>query len=115
MPTAPIKEFGTIRKGDVLVHEFGIRNEGSADLELTSVRPACGCTVVEYQRVIMPGEVGKVKAVVKTDAFSGPINKTIAVFTNDPDNPKLKLAVKADVRPYIKVLPGYARYNLVQG
>ena len=115
VPTDPIKDFEVVAKGDTLIHEFGIKNEGSAALEVTDVHPACGCTVVEFERVIAPGEIGKIKAEVKTDNFDGPINKSIAVFTNDPENPKLQLVVRANVRPYINVLPGYARYNYVQG
>ncbi len=115
VPAEPIKDFEIVPKGEVIVHEFVIRNEGSGVLELKDVRPACGCTVAEYDKKIAPGESGKVKARVKTDNFGGPIAKSIAVFTNDPDNPKLQLVVKANVKPYVAVVPGYARYNYVQG
>ncbi len=115
VPAEPIKDFEIVPKGEVIVHEFVIKNEGSAVLELSDVRPACGCTVAEYDRKIAPGESGKVRAKVKTENFGGPIAKSIAVFTNDPDNPKLQLVVKANVKPYVAVIPGYARYNYVQG
>lgn len=115
VPAEPIKDFEIVPKGEVIVHEFEIRNEGTAILELKDVRPACGCTIARYDKKIAPGESGKVKAKVKTDNFGGPIAKSISVFTNDPDNPKLQLVVKAHVKPYVAVVPGYARYNYVQG
>ncbi len=115
VPTEPVIDRGIVPKGEVIVHEFEIKNEGSAVLELTDVRPACGCTVASYDRKIAPGESGKVKTTVKTDNFGGPIAKSIAVFTNDPENPKVQLVVKAEIKPYIAVVPGYARYNYVQG
>ncbi len=115
VPTEPIIDFDVVPKGESITHEFEIKNEGSAVLELTDVRPACGCTVADYDRKIEPGKSGKVKTTVKTDNFSGPIAKSIAVFTNDPENPKLQLVVKANVKPYVAVVPGYARYNYVQG
>ncbi len=115
VPAEPIKDFEIVPKGEVIAHEFEIKNEGSAILELKDVRPACGCTVAEYDRQIAPGKSGWVKAKVKTENFGGPIAKSIAVFTNDPDNPKLQLVVKANVKPYVAVAPGYARYNYVQG
>ena len=115
VPTEPIKDFEIVPKGDVIVHEFEIKNKGTAPLAVTDVRPACGCTVANYDKVIAPGATGKVKATVKTDHFTGPIAKSIAVFTNDPQNPKLQLVVKAKVQPYVSVLPGFARYNYVQG
>lgn len=115
IPMEPIKDFEVVAKGELIVHEFEIRNEGTAPLELTEVRPACGCTVAEYDKVIAPGATGKVHAEVKTDNFAGPISKSIAVFTNDPDNAKIQLVVKAKIKPYIAMLPGFARYNYVQG
>ena len=115
IPTEPIKDFEVVAKGEVIVHEFEIKNEGTAPLEITDVRPACGCTIANYDKVIAPGATGKIKATVKTDNFAGPISKSIAVFTNDPDNAKIQLVVKAKVKPYIAMLPGFARYNYVQG
>ena len=32
VPTEPIKDFETVPKGEVIVHEFEIKNEGSTDL-----------------------------------------------------------------------------------
>ena len=115
VPTEPIKDFDVVAKGEVIVHDFHIKNEGTAVLELTDVRPACGCTIADYDKQIAPGETGSIHASVKTDNFAGPISKSIAVFTNDPSNPKIQLVVKAKVRPYIAMLPGFARYNYVQG
>ncbi len=115
VPLGPIKEFDVIPKGQLITHAFEIKNEGDAVLELTDVRPACGCTVAKFDKTIAPGKVGKINIKVKTDNFAGPISKSIAVFTNDSDNPKLQLVVKAHVKPYIQVLPGYVRYNYVQG
>ncbi len=115
VPLEPIKEFDIVAKGDVITHAFEIKNEGDTALELTEVRPACGCTVAKFDRSIAPGDVGKVNVKVKTDNFAGPISKSISVFTNDSENPKLMLVVKADVKPYIEVRPGYARYSHVRG
>jgi hypothetical protein len=115
VPVEPIKDFQIVPKGEWIHHEFRIRNEGNAPLELTDVRPACGCTVAEFDRKIAPGQTGAVKVKVETSSFTGPIAKPISVFTNDPKNPKIELTVKADVKPYLGVEPGYARFIYVQG
>lgn len=115
IPVEPIKSFDVVARGETLVHDFLIKNEGDATLELSGVHPACGCTVVSFDEKIAPGKSGKVTARVDTQDFTGPISKSIAVFTNDKANPKLQLVVKADVKPYIGVEPGYARYSYVQG
>jgi hypothetical protein len=115
VPVEPIKDVGTIAKGEKIVHDFVLKNEGNAPLEVTGVRPACGCTVAEFDKTIAPGQTGKVHAVVDTTTFSGPIAKGVTVTTNDPENPQIELTVRAKVEPYINVKPGYARYMTVQG
>jgi hypothetical protein len=111
----PIIDVGKVRKGEPIRQEFVIRNAGDAPLEITEVKPSCGCTVAEYDAVIAPGATGKVTAVVKTDSFGGGIAKSVTVFTNDTDNPRLSLVVKALVREPVIVRPGYARFMTVQG
>jgi len=115
VPIEPVKDFDIVVKGDVIVHEFLIKNDGDAPLKITDVRPSCGCTVAQFDRQIAPGKTGKVRVRVKTQDFNGPISKAVSVLTNDSENPKLQLVVKAKVQPFIAVIPGYARYNYVQG
>ncbi len=115
VPVEPVKDLAIVPKGELIVHQFLIRNEGNAPLELTDVHPACGCTVAEFDRVVPPGGVGKVTAKLDTSSFNGPISKSIAVLTNDPANPKLQLVIKAEVKPYVNAYPGFARFNYVQG
>jgi len=111
----PVKDFEVVAKGEHLKHAFEIRNEGDEVLEITEVRPSCGCTVAKFDQKIAPGKSGFVIADVDTASLDGVIAKSVAVFTNDADNAKLQLTVKADVRPYIAVDPGYARFSYVQG
>jgi len=110
----PIKDAGVVSKADKITHDFVIRNEGNAPLEITEVRPACGCTVASFDKTIAPGQTGKVHVVVDTATFSGPIAKGVTAFTNDTENPQIELTVRADVQPVIAVKPGYARYTIVQ-
>lgn len=111
-----IKDFGTVPKGEVLTHAFQIRNTGDSDLEILRVQPACGCTVAEFDSVIRPGETGKVMAEVKTEAFNGPINKTVTILSNDPNTPSSIVTMKAVVKPYVEAYPaGFLRYNLLHG
>lgn len=115
VPVEPIKDLGVVPKGDKIVHDFAIRNDGDAPLEITDVRASCGCTVVDYDKSIAPGQTGKVHAEVDTVTFNGPIAKSVTVFTNDPENAQIELTVRAKVEPYIQARPGYARYITVQG
>lgn len=112
----PKKDFGTVAKGEQLDWSFILKNTGNSDLQITNVQPACGCTVAEYDKVIRPGETGRVTAHVDTTSFTGPIAKSITIRTNDPDAPTAQVTIHAIVRPFVQAHPaGFVRYNLIQG
>lgn len=112
----PLKDFGTVAKGTKLEHTFSVRNTGASDLQILQVQPACGCTVADFDKVIKPGETGKIHAVVETAAFSGPISKGITVQSNDPNQPSAQLTMRAVVQPYVEAYPaGFLRYMMLQG
>jgi len=112
----PVKDYGTIPKGEKLDWSFVVKNTGDADLEITAAKPACGCTVADFDKVIKPGQTGKVTAHVDTSAFAGPIAKTVTLETNDLTTPTAMLTIHAIVKPYVEAYPaGFVRYNLLQG
>ena len=110
-----VKDAGGVAKGEKITHDFVIKNEGDAPLEITDVKPTCGCTVADFDHTIVPGGSGKIHTVLDTTDFGGPIAKTIYAYTNNPDNARIELTVKAEVQPYIFVLPGFARFIQPQG
>ncbi|HVR39666.1 MAG TPA: DUF1573 domain-containing protein [Thermoanaerobaculia bacterium] len=112
----PVKDFGTVPKGEKLSWAFVVKNTGTADLEIISARPSCGCTVAEFDKVIKPGETGKVTAAVDTTNFNGPIAKAVTLETNDPSTPNAQITIHATVKPYVEAYPaGFVRVNLLQG
>jgi hypothetical protein len=112
----PVKDFGTVSKGEKLTWKFQVKNTGDADLEIIAARPACGCTVAEFDKKIKPGEIGTITAVVETTNFAGPIAKPVTIETNDPQNPTAQITIHAVVKPYVEAHPaGFVRFNLLQG
>lgn len=112
----PLKDFGVVPKGQKIDWSFEIKNTGTADLEILSAKPACGCTVADYDKVIKPGATGKISAHVDTTAFAGPIAKAVALETNDPNTPHAQVTISAIVKPYVEAYPqGFVRYNILQG
>jgi len=111
----PVKDVGRVRQGHKITHRFEIRNDGDAPLAITEVKPSCGCTVVEFDARIAAGEIGVIKAVVDTSRFRGPIAKSISVYTNDGENPRIVLVVKADIRTHLEASPTYSRFLTVVG
>jgi hypothetical protein len=112
----PVKDFGTIPRGDKLDWSFVVKNTGDADLQIIAARPSCGCTVADFDKVIKPGQTGKVTAHVDTSNFAGPIAKAITIDTNDPSTPSTNLTIHAVVKPYVEANPaGFVRFNMLQG
>lgn len=110
------RDAGTVPKGQVLDATFVIKNTGGSDLIITDARPGCGCTVASFDKVIKPGEEGKVVSHVDTKTFSGPIAKSILLVSNDPDRPQINLFIKAIVKPFVDVLPNaYVRFSVIKG
>jgi Protein of unknown function (DUF1573) len=110
------KNVGTVAKGEAVEYAFRVRNEGKADLVINDVKPSCGCTIGKFDKVIKPGEEGKITLTIDTKAFSGPISKTALVLTNDPAKPQFSLALSVYVKPYVEVMPwGFFRIQGLVG
>jgi hypothetical protein len=107
----PVLDKGEVPVGETIEAVFEIANQGDQPLEITEVRPSCGCTVAEFDEVIQPGGTGKVTARVDTTSIIGPNAKSVTVFTNDPENPRIQLTVKSEVKPFLGMNPGYARFT----
>ena len=97
-----VYDFGEIKEGTIVTHAFVIRNEGTDPLVFTR-RPysSCGCTVAALPKeVLLPGESLELVATFDSTGFGGHhVRKQIRVYTNDPENPVVILALVGYVRP----------------
>ncbi|HEU5250111.1 MAG TPA: DUF1573 domain-containing protein [Thermoanaerobaculia bacterium] len=110
------KDAGTVAKGQVIDAVFTVRNTGGSDLIISDARPSCGCTVASFDKLIKPGQEGKIQSSVDTKSFSGPISKSVLVVSNDPEKPQMNLFIKALVKPYVDVLPqAFVRFSVIRG
>jgi len=48
--------------------------------------------------LIKPGERGSIKVTVDLGNASGTLVKSISVYSNDPERPKVILTIKAEIR-----------------
>lgn len=110
-----VVDLGEVVKGQKVIHEFIIRNEGSVPLEIEDVRSSCGCTVAEFDRVVPPGGRGTIRAELNSLSLNGPGSTYIKVDSNDPENPLTALELKFNVVSLIRAFPGYARWLMTQG
>lgn len=102
--------FGTVKSGAEVTHEFSFRNKGDADLIITDVKTSCGCTAaVTSAKTIAPGEKGTLKVTFNTRGRRGHQTKTITVSSNDPKQPQAAVRIAGEVdagkQPRITVTP----------
>jgi hypothetical protein len=97
---------GTVEEGTLLKYRFTVANPGDANLEITQVKPSCGCTVPHWDKEIAPGKEGEIDAEVHTEHFRGAILKHLTVISNDPQHPQLELSLTAKITPLVEITPG---------
>jgi hypothetical protein len=90
--------FGNLKHGESIEHEFLFTNTGKSELIIRSVRSGCGCTAIEPKKTLLrPGESSSIKAVFNSRGFRGRQNKGITVISNDPHSPNILLRITGDV------------------
>jgi hypothetical protein len=99
-------DFGKIISGDIVRHEFIFTNSGTAALEITDVRPGCGCTTAgDWDRRVKPGMAGIVPLRFNSAGLSGEITKSATVTCNDPDHFTVLLQFIGTVWKPIEITP----------
>jgi hypothetical protein len=103
-------DFGRIKQGEVVRHEFVFRNIGTAPLEIRRVTTSCGCAAaLVSEKEIAPGQQGRLKVSFDSRSYSGKVIKYIYFESNDPKNPQVELTIRAEVEvgpgPKIEIDP----------
>jgi len=96
--------FGTIGPKDVVTETFVIRNGGEAPLTIARAFTTCGCTVADISaRVIPPGKVALAKIRFDAgfhDTRGQNVQRGLIIESNDRDNPKAEIWVRASVASF---------------
>lgn len=75
-------DFGKIKQGVPVTHEFSFTNKGKVPMIITNAQPSCGCTIGSWTREpIPPGGQGFVKTTFNA-AGAGIFDKTVTVTAN---------------------------------
>lgn len=86
-------DFGNINQGDVVSHEYVIKNEGTENLILENIKATCGCTAAQPdKRELNPGESTKLKVTFDSAGRKGIQKKYVYVFSNDTERPQVRLS-----------------------
>lgn len=89
-------DFGKIKQGVPVTHEFKFTNTGKSALVIVNAQPSCGCTTPDWTKTpVPPGGSGFIKATFNA-AAAGPFNKTITVTANTQEGATY-LTIKGEV------------------
>ncbi len=109
-------DFGKVKQGDVVSHEFVFKNDGAVPLIVDKVETTCGCTAaLVSEKKIDPGKDGKIKTTFDTRGYSGRLSRYIYLVSNDGENPRRELSLVADIEVPPSARIDIDRYNVDMG
>jgi hypothetical protein len=102
----PTFDFGHADNQQVIEHTFVVKNIGDTTLEITQVRPTCGCTVANVtERMVPPGGESRLTAKLSLQGRTGLQSKAIVLHTTDPENPQYRLTLTGTAVQSIMISP----------
>ena len=102
----PEYNFGQVFAGTQVSHTFGFHNTGTTPLVIEKVRHSCGCTAsLLSAETLEPGQSGEIKSTFDSTRFSGPVVKTIYLYSNDPTQSVMQLHMRGIVQQEITQHP----------
>jgi hypothetical protein len=109
----PVYDFGRVRAGQDVTHDFWFTNSGTGPLELLRVRPSCGCTQAgAHDKIVQAGQTGKIPIKMSTGHAAGPVNKTVMVSTNvTGEGSTVTLQIKGEVWQPLQTTPTSASFG----
>lgn len=89
-------DFGKIKQGVPVTHEFKFTNTGKVPMIITNVQASCGCTTPDWTKnPVPPGGQGFIKATFNAGTM-GNFNKSITV-TSNVENGYTQLTIRGEV------------------
>jgi len=98
--------FRPVLESDSVEVAFSFRNMGSQPLIIHDVSTSCGCTTAEYPSdPLKPGERGAVRTTFRSRGYSGDVDLTLLVKSNDAQDPMKALHIRGTVVRQWQVKP----------
>lgn len=111
-----VYDFGKVTDTEKVTGKFTFSNAGEGELRLEKPTSNCGCTVAGVKPdVLKPGEKGEIEFSLNIPPGRNKLEKQIYVTSNDPQNPRLTLTVKAEHEPLYDFTPTMLNLTLQEG
>lgn len=95
---ANVVNFGVVRAGVVLSREIKMTNTGKKDLIIRHAQGNCSCvSITPGARVLKPGQETTMKITLDTQGRTGPQNKSVTIYSTDPQNPVQRITLSTAV------------------
>jgi len=112
---APLFNFGNKDNSLTINHTFLVKNSGTEVLNISRVKPACGCTVAKISsRTVGPGQTTEITATLNLKGRTGPQTKPMTVYSNDPRQPSYQLTLKGNAVTEVTVTPTALSFGRLQ-
>jgi hypothetical protein len=107
-----VHDFGKVDSGALVKYTYVFTNAGNATLEITGVKPGCGCTTTaDWDKRVEPGKTGSIPIQFNSGGYGGEVHKTVTVSCNDPAHAEVILQLKGNVWKPIDVNPIMATFT----
>lgn len=108
-------EGGTVMQGESMAMTFQVTNRGNAPLQYRIV-PDCSCFILRYTGEVAPGSTSLVRVDINTLDFPGPLDKSLYIYTNDPELPVRQIVANGQINhAYQFIRPGPQQLILLDG
>ncbi|MCI0415715.1 DUF1573 domain-containing protein [bacterium] len=97
--------FGQVKQGEIVVHKFQVKNEGTAPLILDKVEFNLPGLTSRFKPEIPPGAEGSIQIELNTTYFTGEMDMEAELHSNDPVQPKFTFTLSGVIEPVIEVSP----------
>jgi hypothetical protein len=91
-------DFGVIREGEKVQHEFIFKNTGRSPLIIAGAETSCGCTVPTFtHEPVAPGGTGTLKVLFSSEGKQGHVVKAVTVKSNAYPSTRI-VTISADIQ-----------------
>lgn len=92
-------DFGAVKQGEVVKHDFTLKNDTSKTFTVKEANTSCGCTVTNVkEKKLTPGESMLIPVKFNSTGYSGVVSQYVYVITDSSEKPVVRFIIKAEVR-----------------
>jgi hypothetical protein len=107
-------DFGELAPDVRVECKYKFTNVGQDVLKIDHLQGTCKCTVPDLaKKEYAPGESGEITVEFHAPKYQGPTSQHITVFSNDAQNPRAELELKAYVKLAVQISPENLNLSLI--